>query len=354
MKELDPNSSIPLYLQLRKALCHQILTGDRSEYLPREVDLCRRYGVSRRTVARAMALLVSDGIVQRIKRKGTLIRLRPEKSLEGRIGLVFPISNQWETLLQGMHDTAAKSGCSLIIFPYDWFNLADERRALMIASSSSDGLIVYPNAEESDRSPIADLHDVGYPIVLLDLYFDDCDCSYVGMDNFLCACKLTEALIQKPSDRIGIIHVAVVKSQISVRQRVAGFHKTLEQHQIKFDESMELILHSRDRDENLERISSFLKNTSLDGVFVTSQYCYPWHNLDSLDFSRLRVSTVGSRQYYSSRLNLNYAELPEEEIGHMAIELLKEKINAPSSRSKRIQVAPIFHWRQEKAQLQSI
>lgn len=70
---LDPNSSIPLYMQLAELLrgfiqSDKLQFGDR---FPSEMELAESYGVSRITVRKAIEDLVNDGLLIRRQGKGT-------------------------------------------------------------------------------------------------------------------------------------------------------------------------------------------------------------------------------------------------------------------------------------------
>ncbi|MBN2641074.1 MAG: GntR family transcriptional regulator [Victivallales bacterium] len=344
LSSLNQESPIPLYLQLRDVLRQQILSGDASDFLPKEVELCKIYGVSRRTVSRAMALLAESGLVRRVKSKGTLICRNTETASNGHMGLVFPVTSGWKATLQTMQQNATKQGRSLIIFPYEWFNFADEQKAILIAKNSCDGVIIYPNGNESDRNYIAEMSKIGYPLVMFDIYYEDCDCSCVGMDHYLCAYRLTKALIKTPNDRIGIVQCLNEQSHISDLEREKGFIHALASEHINYNKSFELKLYSFDWDKNTMLISKFVKKNKLDGVFITDQNSYPWGEIEKLKMPDLRVSTIGMHPNYSRLRNVNYAEQPEDEIGRLTVQLLHEKINDPSTPAKRIMVSPRYHW----------
>jgi GntR family transcriptional regulator, frlABCD operon transcriptional regulator len=65
----------PLYDQVRLQLLRDIKDGQflRGSYLPSEPDLCKRYGVSRITVRRAVQELCADGYLKRMHGRGTLV-----------------------------------------------------------------------------------------------------------------------------------------------------------------------------------------------------------------------------------------------------------------------------------------
>ncbi len=78
---------IPLYYQLENILREKILSGEfaEGEQLPPETELIRQYNVSRITVRHALASLAQEGLVERIRGRGTFVTRR--KSARGTIRL---------------------------------------------------------------------------------------------------------------------------------------------------------------------------------------------------------------------------------------------------------------------------
>ncbi|HEV7310376.1 GntR family transcriptional regulator [Ensifer sp.] len=76
---LDLYSSEQLYRQLYRALRAAILSGDFSEgeAIPSENQLRDQFGIARTTVRNAMSLLVSEGLVQQVRGRGTIVSHRP-------------------------------------------------------------------------------------------------------------------------------------------------------------------------------------------------------------------------------------------------------------------------------------
>ena len=80
---LDPESSIPLYLQLKNQLLEKIFRGDWKEgdRLPTEFELKSEYGLSRATIRQALKEIEREGIVERRRGVGTIVshkRIKPE------------------------------------------------------------------------------------------------------------------------------------------------------------------------------------------------------------------------------------------------------------------------------------
>lgn len=72
---IDRNTPIPLYYQLQQLLLEQIRQGvyKEGETIPSELELCRRYGLSRTTVRQAVGELVHQGVLSRVKGKGVFV-----------------------------------------------------------------------------------------------------------------------------------------------------------------------------------------------------------------------------------------------------------------------------------------
>jgi ABC-type glycerol-3-phosphate transport system substrate-binding protein len=85
MDQLDAGSPLPLYHQLRALLLERITSGEfpPGERIPTEHELCDAYGVSRTTAGQALSLLVEEGVVERARRRGTIVSPTWRSSPEG-------------------------------------------------------------------------------------------------------------------------------------------------------------------------------------------------------------------------------------------------------------------------------
>jgi len=72
---LDHESAVPLYHQLKMLLLDEITAGTYSPgaRLPTELEICERYGISRTPVHRALSELAAEGVIVRIRRRGTFV-----------------------------------------------------------------------------------------------------------------------------------------------------------------------------------------------------------------------------------------------------------------------------------------
>jgi GntR family transcriptional regulator len=91
MVEIDRSSAMPFYFQLKQILIGDIRRrglqpGDRMEG---EHELCEEYGVSRTVVRQALSELEAEGIVERLKGRGTFVARQktPEGLVKSLTGL---------------------------------------------------------------------------------------------------------------------------------------------------------------------------------------------------------------------------------------------------------------------------
>ncbi len=75
----DLDGEGPLWQQIRRALSKPIANGawPPGSKIPKELDLMARYGAARMTVHRAIRSLASEGLVQRRRKFGTVVVVRP-------------------------------------------------------------------------------------------------------------------------------------------------------------------------------------------------------------------------------------------------------------------------------------
>jgi GntR family transcriptional regulator len=75
--DLNTNGSISLYNQLilliKQSLINDILRP--GDLLPSEIELCKRYKISRSTVRQAFSILEKEGLIERIHGKGTFVAM---------------------------------------------------------------------------------------------------------------------------------------------------------------------------------------------------------------------------------------------------------------------------------------
>jgi GntR family transcriptional regulator len=90
VSEITHDSRLPYYEQLKQLLLREIARDklEPGHLMPSEAEMCQRYGVSRTVVRQAVGELVHEGVLQRMRGKGTFVA-KPklsEQFMESTVG----------------------------------------------------------------------------------------------------------------------------------------------------------------------------------------------------------------------------------------------------------------------------
>lgn len=238
------------YPEIARCLRGEITEGryGPSGKLPSESMLVKRFGVSRPTVARALAALVEEGLVERRAGSGSFVKAGGAAAPQSNIlALLIPNLANVEifqmicgelSALARMHDHTLVWGS------------ADQGRTSgdvmqmcrQLVERKVSGVFFAPyewseDAEEMNRSIVEMLHDAGIPVVLLDRDWPRfplrSDLDLVDIDNFASGFMLAEHLIKLGCRRLHF--VTRPRSAPTVRARMAGVCEALAGHGISPD-----------------------------------------------------------------------------------------------------------------------
>lgn len=254
MPIIDKDHDESLYHQLINHFRARILDGSlpAGSRLPTEVELTKEHDISRGTVRQAMTELVNEGLLERIKGRGTFVRSnigqqtssenqRAQKPASKRIGLLlsYLTSDLDVDILRGV-EYAAKSRGYQISFAYTEENSEQQTRDIdLLLADGVAGLIIYPLSNIEYDEAIWSLHQENIPFVLVDRYFPKLDCDYVVSDNFNGSYRATEHLIILGHKRIGFGHSAFGNMvTTTVRDRYRGYRQALAEYGLPQDDKL--------------------------------------------------------------------------------------------------------------------
>jgi DNA-binding LacI/PurR family transcriptional regulator len=231
MLSLDKNNPVALYAQLASQLREQIHRGELplGSKLPTEIELARRYSISRGTARQAMAILTHKGLVKRVAGKGTFVRRRNEEPVRKCIGLVIPHAQDSLSMeiLVGAESVAKSRGYS-ILFCYTDDDLATENQDIeRLRNEHVGGLIICPVSNLNRDDAVWQLHQENFPFVLVDRYFPGLDADYVVVDNAGGAYAATAHLAGLGYRSIGFASTSGMETT-STRDRFQGYRRALE------------------------------------------------------------------------------------------------------------------------------
>ena len=241
---------IARYAQLMNHFRERILDGSlpAGARLPTELELAAEHQISRGTVRQAMSALVNEGLLERVRGRGTFVRpLLPIASpalraAERRIGLVLAHSSGSQLdldILIGV-EHAAKSRGYQVSFAYAEESLEELDRDIdRLRADNIAGMIIFPVSDAAYDESIWRLAADRVPFVLVDRYFPDLDSDYVVADNHGGGYRATEHLLILGHRRVGFVYSG--KGSLlttSVRDRWQGYRRALLEYGQLYDEQL--------------------------------------------------------------------------------------------------------------------
>jgi GntR family transcriptional regulator, arabinose operon transcriptional repressor len=341
------------YLQIATSLRSQILEGDYKNIkkLPPETKLADIYSANRQTVRRALAILISEGLIESHRGSGSYIKGEPSAH-RGSIAILVPYINDYifPTILQDILNVFASEGYATRVFcTHDQVNA--ERNILeSVLDSPVNGLLV-EGTKTALPNPNLDLYkrlrDSGIPVVFLHGAYpvlQNAVC--VSDDNFQGGYLLTQYLLQKGHTQIA----GIFKSDdIQGQHRYFGYLSALRDEGLPLPDEQILWFASEEKNQilnnnNLLMLKNYVTHSLQNATAVV---CYN----DEIAYYLIEVLRSLGKQVPNdvaivSFDNSSYSELCSvkitslangfKQIGRVAAERLVDTLNGKQVQSESI------------------
>ena len=322
--------------------------------LPPERELADSLGCSRGTVAKALAALVAEGLVERRHGAGTFVAERlPSKTAaekSARNGGVFTFLSPMEDsralnsrnkVLDGMHEVLGAARHHVGI---DFYKNASECAACLkrLREARIAGLVLWPTPGEEVAREAARLMASGVPVVMIDTFLPGFECDYVVSDNIAGAAGMVRFLAGLGHREI--CYFTSRPDRSSLVDRLAGFLKGMVMEGLPF--SAENVAQTNG---NLERVlASVLRRKKRPTAIFASNDMKAIAIMDALRGAGVRVpedvSVAGFDGVEAGRLVRPALTTMEQDFKGMAAKasriLLERMDGKPASLHYRIYVEP--------------
>ncbi|MEA5016497.1 MAG: GntR family transcriptional regulator [Candidatus Limiplasma sp.] len=275
--------SQPLYKKIQEDLLGQILAGEYrdGDRIPSESELMEHYFVSAITVKTALNNLVDQGVIYRIKGKGSFVAegLFSESGKEPvkksiTIGVVLPtMSTRVEQYYMLFLDRYCNQyGYNLLMRCSNESPDQEVKILRRYLSMGVNGFILFPVVSEISNATIRQLIAKSFPFVLLDRYLDNLDVPYVVCNNEQGALLAAKHLQERVGREMTMVHYPLCNS--AVTDRFNAYRQAFEDLSLDFDGANHCQI------DDLELLNGdFMQRTS---------YLYQAIEKHLLDYPRLR------------------------------------------------------------------
>ncbi len=199
--------------------------GDR---LPTQFELQKMLGVSRPTIAKAVALLEAEGLVESRQGSGVYLRSAPTTATRTRlISFIAPRSNASLVLraYYGIERRARQRGYQLLMASSEDDVRHEEDLVEQHLQAGAQGVILYPvtrfRHQLSQDYLLRRWREV--PIVLFDIGYEEWQRPMVLFDNYRLGYEMTQALLAHGRRRIAFLHLNPDCLHRSIHERREGW-----------------------------------------------------------------------------------------------------------------------------------
>lgn len=234
--------NIPLYKQIQNRIKEQIQTrvlrpGDQ---VFSEKDICEHYRVSQITAKNALNGLAEEGVVTRIKGKGTFVSKNKHlfHADKGFIGLVLPsmkteIDNK---ILNYLEYYLFQENYQILIRITRESSVEETLSLQTYRDMGVKGIIIFPTESENYNDFILQLAYIKFPLVLIDRYFKKINTYSVVSDNVQGSFDVVSYLLKKGHRKIALISPEITNSV--TEDRAKGFENAFLEWDFSLNKNM--------------------------------------------------------------------------------------------------------------------
>ncbi len=312
--------------------------------------LAEKSGVSVTIVSRVLSgqaarYRISKKTEENVRKIARDLRFVPNQLARGlrlkktfTIGLVIPdVSNPFFAgIARQVELGARKEGYSVILCDSQDRTEEEMKTIRLLQSRNVEGIVLCPVGQSGEH--LAEFVDGELPLVLVDRFFPDIPLPYVGSDNVAGARQATELLLANGHRRIACLQG--MHGTSPNEQRIQGYKEALAGHGISFDEKLVVGDAFTEQSGYLETKLLLRSNRDVTAILAFS-------NLNAL--GAIRALADDGRRIPDDMSIISFDDPPYapylatpmtcvpqafSEMGEVAVKLLFDQIQSPSSRSK--------------------
>lgn len=347
------NSPIPLYLQIKSFIKHNILSGKwkPDTLIPSQRKLCQKFKVSPITVKLAIKELINDGLLYQIHGKGTFVNdiEKTEKKNKERynyIGLVlygvdFSYFDEasypyFYSIFKAISQKIAQQHYDIVVMPRLGRNLTGEDLNLSI-----DGLILV-NPRARNIKDIQEIEKRGIPFISIYRCKDE-DTNYIEINIEKSTYEVTKQLLNSGYSYIGYITPKITYK--FYRTALRGYLKALREASSCINKRLIQVMPSTSEENGYSAAISLLNHNDLQAIIILddkmTQGC-----INAIKKKKKKITIVGTEYLGFPSISSDEAhiiiQIPFSRLGEIAgekiLEIIKDSISIKMELESKIVV----------------
>lgn len=336
--------NMPLYQQIMKDIKEQIRTGKLrlGDLVASERELMEQFYVSQITTKTALNKLADEGIVKRVRGKGTFVAdselveefnnnfLNIKSITNGIIGLILPsMKTKIEQEFINYFERYASKHKYNLMLKITRESQREESNAIeMFHELGVKGLIIFPTEKETYNESILKLTIDRYPLVIIDRYMEKIRTYSVSSENEKGTFEAISYLIQKGHRHIGLISPPITNT-VTV-ERSNGFEKAFSKSELIMDKNLWLLINFQNISE--KQTPGLIKDFLLDNPKITAIFIMNAELARYTSMAIKKIKKESSRDFELLSFDdpgidtITYIQQNIEESCKRTIELLQEQL----------------------------
>ncbi len=317
-------------------------------------DIAKHLGVSKTLVSfvlngKGKEFRISEDICKKVLQVAKDLNYQPNRIAQGlrtgktnTIGLIIAdIANPFFGILgRVIEQEAARYGYRVIFCSSDENPEKSRQQIAMLQQSQVDGYIISPPMNSEEQIRVLALGQV--PLVLIDRYFPEIECSYIVVDNFDAAYQATNHLLARGRKKIA--NITINLNLVNMKERTEGYKQALRDASIPVDESLIKVLpfshENKDVAKAIKELVGKPGSKKVDAIlFSTSKLGI--NGIESITAMGLKipddiaiVSFDNPDAYKICVSPVTVVNQPLKEIGKTAVQLIINELKHPETITK--------------------
>jgi len=330
---MPSNRQTPRWKEIYEQLRQEVSNFEYGSRFYTISDICEKFDVSTITARRVLNELSNDGLVEKIPKRGTVIR-QPKQQISVRMLIPSEARENYPNYTEpsmrkfaGVTTAAARLNLNFAPMP------ESDVRLMKISGKETFGLII---PQSITWQTIEAVQEQNIPYVMLDPEEDHHELPHVRGDRFAAGYEGTKYLLSLGHRRIAYLlgHL----SMSNFRERLNGYRKALKEAKIKFDWKLIRESNAENVQENYWSMHRLMQLKQRPTAIMTGDDERAMHILSYCQKEGIEVprqfSILGYPNYASSALTdppLSVMDAQYEQTGEAAVKLLLDQISDGSA-----------------------